>query len=91
MSASYDIETLSKSVTAGDRVALAKAITLVESTKDEHIDLASKLVSACLSQGVKSRRIGITGVPGVGKSTFIEAIGSMVLSLQSAQWYFHCK
>jgi LAO/AO transport system kinase len=76
MSSSYDIQALTKSVTAGDRVALAKAITLVESTKEEHIDLASELVSACLSQGVKSRRIGITGVPGVGKSTFIEAIGT---------------
>jgi LAO/AO transport system kinase len=60
----------------GDYVALSRAITLVESTKTEHIEKASELVSACLSQGVKSRRIGITGVPGVGKSTFIEAIGT---------------
>jgi len=74
-----DFSNLNKWIDAilnGDRVALAKAITLVESTKEEHIDLASGLISACLSKGVKSRRIGITGVPGVGKSTFIEAIGT---------------
>lgn len=60
----------------GDRVALSRAITLVESTKAEHISKASELVSACLSHTVQSKRIGVTGVPGVGKSTFIEAIGT---------------
>jgi len=76
MSSTYDIPKLTKSVLAGDRVALAKAITLVESTKEEHMALASELISACLPHIVKSNRIGITGVPGVGKSTFIEAIGT---------------
>ena len=75
MSNTFDIPKLAEAVIGGNRVALAKAITLVESTKEEHLDLASKLVSTCLSHAVESKRIGITGVPGVGKSTFIEAIG----------------
>lgn len=59
----------------GDRVALAQAITLVESLKSSDRELARKLVSLCAPSAGRSWRIGITGVPGVGKSTFLEALG----------------
>lgn len=59
----------------GDRIALAEGITLVESRKLEDQELAHELIEKCLSFSGKSIRIGITGVPGVGKSTFIEAFG----------------
>ncbi len=76
MSEEMNVVELSQRIISGDRVALAKAITLVESTKDDHIELGSHLVTACLPHAIESRRIGITGVPGVGKSTFIDAFGS---------------
>lgn len=65
---------------AGDRVALARAITLVESSKAEHQKLAEQIVAECLPHSGKSFRIGITGAPGVGKSTFIETFGLYLLS-----------
>lgn len=58
-----------------DRVLLGKAITLVESTLPKHAKLAQELIEQCLPFASDSIRIGVTGVPGVGKSTFIEAIG----------------
>jgi len=67
-------------VVAGNRVALARAITLVESTKPADQHIASQLLDACITQSGKSKRIGITGVPGVGKSTFIEALGTYLTS-----------
>ncbi|MBS1831415.1 MAG: methylmalonyl Co-A mutase-associated GTPase MeaB [Acidobacteria bacterium] len=60
---------------ARDRSILARAITLVESTRDEDRKQAEDLVDMCLPHAGTSIRIGISGVPGVGKSTFIEAIG----------------
>ena len=62
-------------LTAGDRRALAKAITLVESKHPEHREHAQRLLDDALPHSGNSIRIGITGVPGVGKSTFIEAFG----------------
>jgi LAO/AO transport system kinase len=59
----------------GNRRALAKAITLVESTLDAHREQAQHILEQVLPHSGKSIRIGITGVPGVGKSTFIEAFG----------------
>lgn len=59
----------------GDRRALAKGITLIESTRAEDRVLAQDLLHGLLPQTGKSIRVGITGVPGVGKSTFIEALG----------------
>lgn len=58
---------------------LSKTITLLESTKTEHQQLAEELIELCLPLSGKSIRIGITGVPGVGKSTFIESFGKYVI------------
>jgi LAO/AO transport system kinase len=60
---------------AGSRRALAKAITLVESGRDDHRRAAESLLDAVMPHTGRSIRVGITGVPGVGKSTFIEAFG----------------
>lgn len=70
---------IAKKLLAGDRSALSRAITLVESSKTEHQDLAGKILSICLPHSGNSIRIGITGVPGVGKSTFIESFGTKVV------------
>lgn len=66
---------LASRVLAGDRRALARAITLVESTRADHRAAAEALLTQVLPRGGKAVRLGITGVPGVGKSTFIEAFG----------------
>ena len=66
---------LAAGVRAGQRRALAKAITLIESTRTDHQLRASALTEALLAATGHSIRIGISGVPGVGKSTFIEALG----------------
>ena len=60
---------------SGNIRALSQAITLVESTNHQHYDRAQHLIEQCLPHSTKSIRIGITGIPGVGKSTFIEAFG----------------
>ncbi|MCX7166059.1 MAG: methylmalonyl Co-A mutase-associated GTPase MeaB [Rhodocyclales bacterium] len=64
---------------AGSRRALAKAITLVESTRAEHRQRAQKLLDTLLPHTGRSMRVGISGVPGVGKSTFIEALGMYLI------------
>ncbi|NNC69675.1 MAG: methylmalonyl Co-A mutase-associated GTPase MeaB [Flavobacteriaceae bacterium] len=65
----------------GDRTFLSRAITLIESTKTKHQQQSSEIITACLPFANKSVRIGITGVPGVGKSTFIEAFGKHLTRL----------
>jgi LAO/AO transport system kinase len=65
---------------AGDRAALARAITLVESTREDHRREAETLVERVLPASGKSIRIGISGSPGVGKSTFIEAFGQKIIA-----------
>jgi LAO/AO transport system kinase len=65
-------------VLAADRVILAQAITLVESQLSSDAELAAELLDALLPHMEKTRRLGITGVPGVGKSTFIDALGTHV-------------
>ena len=62
-------------ILSGNIAALSRAITLVESTNEAHLAKANEVINACLPHANKSVRIGITGVPGVGKSTFIEAFG----------------
>ena len=63
----------------GNITSLSKAITLLESTRKDDILSASELIKSCISHSGKSIRIGITGVPGAGKSTFIEAFGQELL------------
>jgi len=65
----------------GNRILLSQAITLIESVHPSHQQLAQEVIEKCLPFSGKSIRIGITGVPGVGKSTFIEALGKHVTSL----------
>ena len=68
-------------IKAGDRTILSRAITLVESSLPEHRDMAQRIIEACqASSSNTSMRIGITGVPGAGKSTFIEAFGGLLTS-----------
>ena len=59
----------------GDRVILSQAITLVESALPKHQQMAQQIIAACLPKSGNALRLGITGVPGAGKSTFIEALG----------------
>lgn len=70
-----DVHQLCTSILQGDHIALARGITLLESTHPDHAKLAAQIVHQCLPHSGKSLRIGITGVPGVGKSTFIDAFG----------------
>ena len=69
-------------ILAGNITTLSQAITLVESSNPDHYAQAQEIIERCLPHAGKSVRIGITGVPGAGKSTFIEAIGNMVTSLR---------
>jgi LAO/AO transport system kinase len=63
-----------------DRTILSRAITLIESTNPDHQKLSQELIKSILPQTGKSKRIGISGTPGVGKSTFIEAFGKILTS-----------
>jgi LAO/AO transport system kinase len=65
-------------IRAHDRTILSQAITLIESSLPSHRDLAAQIIDKCIPLSGNSLRIGITGVPGVGKSTFIESLGKMV-------------
>jgi LAO/AO transport system kinase len=67
-------------ILSGNRTLLSQAITLVESSLPAHYKKAQEIIEKCLPHSGKSVRIGITGVPGVGKSTFIEAIGIYLTS-----------
>ena len=70
---------MAEGVLGGDRRALAKAITLIESTRADHRTQADALLDELLAHTGQSLRIGISGVPGVGKSTFIEALGLFLI------------
>ena len=67
-------------IRSGNRSLLSRAITLVESALPRHQQLAQDIITACIPQSGNSIRVGITGVPGVGKSTFIEALGKHLTS-----------
>jgi LAO/AO transport system kinase len=67
-------------IRSGNRSLLSKAITLVESSLPRHQALAQEIIGACVPFSGNSVRVGITGVPGVGKSTFIEALGKFLTS-----------
>lgn len=66
----------------GDRVALSQAITLVESTQAKHQALAQQLIEGCLPHSGRSLRVGLTGTPGVGKSSFIDSFGQLLVAEQ---------
>lgn len=75
-----DIGQLSERVLAGERRALARAITLIESSREDHRAQAAELLELLKGAGRQAIRIGLSGTPGVGKSTFIESFGSMLTS-----------
>ncbi len=73
-----DIKELAEGIKSGNRVSLSRAITLAESSLEEHQRLAHQLIQEIISLTGNSMRIAITGVPGVGKSTFIESFGKLL-------------
>lgn len=78
MSKRLPLQTYINGVLAGDRIILSRAITLVESVRSDDQELAQQLIQAVLPHTGTSFRIGVTGVPGVGKSTFIDTFGTML-------------
>ncbi|MEM8631353.1 MAG: methylmalonyl Co-A mutase-associated GTPase MeaB [Pseudomonadota bacterium] len=77
---SEDLFVLFDRLCKGDRRALARAITLVESSRADHREAAGTLMDRTLSAGQTALRVGLSGTPGVGKSTFIEALGMMLIA-----------
>ncbi|MFF5138934.1 methylmalonyl Co-A mutase-associated GTPase MeaB [Streptomyces sp. NPDC013157] len=76
-----DVDAYVKGVLDQKRAVVARAITLVESTRPQHRVLAQELLTELLPHSGRARRIGISGVPGVGKSTFIDAFGTLLTGL----------
>jgi len=76
---SLDLKSLAKELRAGQRAALARAITLIESRRPDHQASARDLVQALLPDTGKAVRVGITGSPGVGKSTTVDALGMYLI------------
>ncbi len=74
-----NIPALVDGILKGDRVRLGRAITLIESTKPAHQEMAQQIIEKCLPHSGNSIRLGVTGTPGVGKSTFIESLGSFLV------------
>jgi LAO/AO transport system kinase len=74
----YSVDQYVKGILEGNRTILGQAITLIESSREDHLDIAHQILEKCLPYSGNSIRIGITGVPGVGKSTFIETLGTSV-------------
>lgn len=72
------IDTYVEGILSGNRTILSQAITLIESALPEHQALAQQIIERCLPHAGNSIRVGITGVPGAGKSTFIETLGTML-------------
>ncbi|MDH6114807.1 LAO/AO transport system kinase [Kitasatospora sp. MAP12-15] len=78
MAKAIDLDAYVTGVLGGSRAYIARAITLVESTRADHKELAQRLLIQLLPHSGKAVRVGITGVPGVGKSTFIDALGTLL-------------
>ncbi|WNO76080.1 methylmalonyl Co-A mutase-associated GTPase MeaB [Streptomyces sp. AM8-1-1] len=81
MPPTIDIDSYVKGVREGSRAYIARAVTLVESTRPDHRALAQQLLTELLPYAGSARRVGISGVPGVGKSTFIDALGTLLTGL----------
>jgi LAO/AO transport system kinase len=79
----YTVDEYVEGILSGNRTILSQSITLVESSLPEHFDKAQAIIEKCLPHSAKSVRIGITGVPGAGKSTFIETLGLHITGLGS--------
>lgn len=77
--ASFNHDGLLSGILNGDLQSLSSGITLLESNRKEDKEEAQKLINSCLKHSGKSIRVGVTGVPGVGKSTFIESFGQLVV------------
>jgi LAO/AO transport system kinase len=71
-----DVDEIARKLRLGDRAALARAITLIESRRGDHRQAARALVQILSPEAGAAMRVGITGVPGVGKSTLIDALGA---------------
>ena len=76
---SFPTQDLAEGIRAGDRTMLARAITLVESQRDAHRQQAQELLTTLLAETGGAQRIGVTGVPGVGKSTFLDSFGMFLV------------
>ncbi|MEX2607429.1 MAG: methylmalonyl Co-A mutase-associated GTPase MeaB [Kiritimatiellia bacterium] len=74
----FSVQQMLDGIRAGDRTVLGRVISLVESNAEHHMDLAQNVLRELLPETGKALRIGITGVPGAGKSTFIDAFGSLL-------------
>ncbi|WP_431948854.1 methylmalonyl Co-A mutase-associated GTPase MeaB [Actinacidiphila sp. bgisy167] len=78
MPPTIDLDAYAKGVLDGSRSWIARAITLVESSRPDHRELAQRLLTELLPHAGRARRIGVSGVPGVGKSTFVDAFGTLL-------------
>ncbi len=76
----YSVDEYVNGIFNGNINMLSQAITMIESSKYEHQEIAQQIIEKCLPKSGRSIRIGITGVPGAGKSTFIESFGSYLTS-----------
>ncbi len=73
-----DIDELADGIVGGDRAVLGRAITLIESNRPDHQEQAQELLARILPRTGQAHRIGVTGVPGVGKSTFLDSLGTLL-------------
>jgi LAO/AO transport system kinase len=73
------LEQFVEGILSGNRSVLARAITIIESSLPKHEELAQQIIERCISYSGSSIRVGITGVPGVGKSSFIETLGKHII------------
>ena len=87
MKKNLSIAELSAGILEGNRTILARAITLAESTRSEDRENNYKLLNELMPKTGNSVRIGITGVPGVGKSTFIDALGIYIIKEKKGKQY----